>query len=161
MNPDIWGKHMWASIHFVALGYPDTPNENDKKNYHTFYSNLQNILPCKKCREHLKENLRKNPLYSKFLDNKDELFKWTVELHNIVNKDLNKKEITLETAKNIYMIENNFKTQMCPNNNDNKQSVQNEKDDDHLFTNMTIIVVFICLIISIIMNIYCVLHFIF
>ena len=31
MGPDIWGPHGWKFLHFVTLGYPEKPTENEKK----------------------------------------------------------------------------------------------------------------------------------
>jgi hypothetical protein len=53
MDPNVWGKHMWASIHFIALAYPDAPTEENKNTYYSFFTNLYKVLPCHKCREHL------------------------------------------------------------------------------------------------------------
>ena len=60
MDPNIWGKHMWASIHFIALGYPHNPSETDKNNYTAFFENLHNVLPCNTCGNHLKDTDRKS-----------------------------------------------------------------------------------------------------
>ncbi|QOI90180.1 putative FAD-linked sulfhydryl oxidase R596 [Pyramimonas orientalis virus] len=115
MDPNIWGKHLWTSIHFIALGYPDYPTESEKQNYHKFFSTLPNVLPCKSCRDHLTETLQtQSPLHANFLKNKDELFKWTHNLHNIVNKRLNKVQLSLDKALSTYMKKDQFQNAMCP-----------------------------------------------
>lgn len=119
MDPNVWGKHMWASIHFIALGYPDTPSESEKKNYASFFENLYKVLPCNTCSNHLKATLQnEHPLSINNLSNKDALFKWTVDLHNIVNTRLNKPTITLDKATLTYMNRNTFFNAMCPSPND-------------------------------------------
>ena len=49
IKPIIWGPHGWKFMHYVSLGYPNNPSEEDKKNYKTFYTSLQHILHCAKC----------------------------------------------------------------------------------------------------------------
>lgn len=103
-NKDIWGSHMWYTIHFIALGYPNEASSIDKKNYKNFYINLPNIIPCEECAKHLITNLNKYPI-DNYLDSKERLFEWTVQLHNEVNKMLGKDIWSLEKANKYY---NNF-----------------------------------------------------
>ena len=35
IKPSIWGPHGWKFMHYVSLGYPNNPTENDKLNYKT------------------------------------------------------------------------------------------------------------------------------
>lgn len=101
MLPSVWGPAFWATIHFAALGYPDTPTPQDRADYETFYKNLHKILPCIKCAEHYKQHLIALPM-TNALQNSEELFAWTVMMHNKVNKDLGKPEWPLERAVKHY-----------------------------------------------------------
>jgi hypothetical protein len=126
MDPNIWGKHMWASIHFIALGYPDKPSESEKNNYKSFFENIYKVLPCNTCSNHLKTTLQTQlPLSVKSLSNKDNLFKWTVDLHNIVNARLNKPTITLDKATLTYMNRYSFFNAMCPSSSDKNSLLTN------------------------------------
>lgn len=93
--PSIWGPFFWHTIHIVALGYPKQPTYSDKKSAKEFYESLVFLIPCSVCREHYKEHLRNNPI-SPFLDSRMDLMKWTVQVHNQVNKMLNKPEWSME-----------------------------------------------------------------
>jgi len=104
INKDIWGSHLWYTIHFIALGFPNEASSIDKKNYKNFYLNLPNIIPCEECAKHLVTNLN-NYSIDNYLDTKEKLFEWTVILHNQVNKMLRKEEWSLEKANKYY---NNF-----------------------------------------------------
>ena len=97
VNPKLWGPNGWEFMHYVALAYPDNPTEKDKKDYFIFYTNLQNILPCPRCRNNYKENLKQFPL-EQALMNSESLFKWTVDIHNEVNKETNKELFSYEKA---------------------------------------------------------------
>ena len=37
IKPSIWGPHGWKFLHYVSLGYPDSPSYEDKSNYKQFY----------------------------------------------------------------------------------------------------------------------------
>ena len=116
MNPNVWGKYQWTSIHFIALGYPShSPPENVKDTYRRYFTEiLPNILPCMTCREHLKKTLsEQHPLMPKHLEGRDALFEWTVSLHNVVNARLGKAQITLEEARDIYLYEDHLQRVMC------------------------------------------------
>ena len=117
MNPNVWGKYQWTSIHFSALGYPNNPSLETKNKFKRYFNDiLPEILPCEGCRKHLRDTLKNElPITDKDLQNKDNLFKWTVDLHNIVNKRLKKPILSLEQASMIYMYQNNLYNAMCPN----------------------------------------------
>jgi len=89
--PSVWGPFFWHTIHIVALGYPKNPTYTDKKCAKEFYESLSFLIPCAICREHYKEHLVKNPLVT-FLDSRNDLIKWTITIHNAVNKMLGKSE---------------------------------------------------------------------
>lgn len=102
MDPAIWGPHLWKSIHYIALGYPDIPSMTDKYNYKLFYESIHKILPCEKCAEHYKMSITNNPVDT-FLDSPKSLFEWTVLIHNEANKHLGKPTIPFTKAKKLYM----------------------------------------------------------
>ena len=84
MDKDAWGPNMWTVIHAVALGYPESgPTADDKRHYRSFYEGLQHVIPCMSCRENFKKHIEKLPID---LTDQSTLFKWTVDLHNAVNK---------------------------------------------------------------------------
>ena len=92
--PTVWGPFFWHTIHIVALGYPKNPTYTDKKCAKDFYESLAFLLPCAICREHYKDHLAKHPITT-FLDSRTDLIKWTIEIHNSINKTLEKAEWTL------------------------------------------------------------------
>lgn len=98
MDPKVWGRYIWTSIHIVALGYPDNPSNIDKQNYKNFYTNIWTVLPCQTCADNYQRHLQELPIDEHLSDNMS-LFKWTVDLHNIVNKELGQRQIPFEEAK--------------------------------------------------------------
>jgi hypothetical protein len=159
MDPNVWGKYMWTTLHFVALGYPDDPNEKHKQNFYNFYSNIYQVLPCKQCGHHLEETLQKTPLYPKHLVNKTELFKWTVDLHNIVNKRLGKKILTLDEATSIYMYKKELYNSMCGKDPLAKTQIvetfkEEEEENYELFSDKHCFMLMMLLVISILINVY-------
>jgi Erv1 / Alr family len=85
MKPEIWGKYAWNFIHIMTLGYPETPTKKEKKHYYNFFHDLMYVLPCEKCRQNMTEHLKKIPLNDETLSNRNNLVKWGIDLHNIVN----------------------------------------------------------------------------
>lgn len=101
-SPYNWGKHYWYVIHLTALAYHDTPSMDEVATYKAFYENFGAILPCKKCRANYKRHLQELPI-SKALSSRQELFAWTVQLHNIVNRETGKSDWNADYAESFYL----------------------------------------------------------
>lgn len=95
--PDHWGPYVWAAIHLICMGAPDVLSSADQLHYKTFFNNLANVIPCDVCRTHLKDNLEKLPI-DPYLATKNELVKWSIDLHNLVNSQLGKPIVSFEAA---------------------------------------------------------------
>jgi hypothetical protein len=101
MEPAIWGPKLWFVIHTFALNYPDNPTYENKRVMEEFFNNLKHSIPCQTCRIHYSQRLQNNPIMN-YLDNKQSLFKYTIDLHNQVNKSLGKKIYSYDEVVNIY-----------------------------------------------------------
>ena len=91
MLTTVWGPSMWHYLHTMSFNYPIKPTANDKKNYRNFVLNLQNVLPCRHCRENLKNNFKVHPLQMCSMKNRDSFSRYIYKLHEIINKMLKKK----------------------------------------------------------------------
>lgn len=103
MTPDVWGRFLWYSIHFIALDYPSDPTPDQAAAYRAFFETLGRVLPCYKCSKNYERHLKEMPLTPQDLLSKDALFAWTVALHNIVNKETGKSEMSVAEARNMYL----------------------------------------------------------
>ena len=101
MDPTVWGPKLWFVIHTFALNYPDNPTYEDKRVMEEFFNNLKHSIPCNKCKIHYSQRLEKNPIIN-YLNNKQSLFKYTIDLHNQVNKSLGKKIYSYDEVVQIY-----------------------------------------------------------
>lgn len=120
ITPDIWGPVGWKFIHFIALGYPQNPTEVQKSDYKTFFESIKNILPCSICSNNYKKHLIDLPLSDEVLQNREELLKWTIDMHNEVNIQNNKKKLSYDEAIDLML--NNFNDD---NNDNNKTKINN------------------------------------
>lgn len=87
----IWGPSLWHSLHSISFNYPINPSPQNKKDYRDFVLNLQNVLPCGKCRENLKKNFKTLPLTMDKMKNRDAFSRYIYELHEVINTMLGKK----------------------------------------------------------------------
>ncbi len=81
------GKGIWYVIHTLAL-------TNQKDHFEWMIKTLCNHFSCESCKIHLKKYIDENPIH--------DCFKWSWELHNDVNKRLNKSTISYIDALNLY-----------------------------------------------------------
>lgn len=95
--PEHWGPHVWSAIHILAMGAPEHIDADTRKAYAQFYNALPHILPCAVCGHHLAENLITLPV-EPHLNSRDDLFNWTVAMHNRVNDKTGKKQYSMEEA---------------------------------------------------------------
>ena len=75
------------TLHIACLGCQDAKVLVD------FVEGYKEIIPCLSCREHFEQVLVENPV-----PEADDLFKWSIDVHNIVNKRLGKPEVSYEAA---------------------------------------------------------------
>ena len=94
----VWGPHGWRFLHYVSLGYPNNPSEEDKINYMNFYQMIKNVLPCSVCSRHYEENYNAMPLTDEILSSKEKLVEWVITIHNIVNHSTGKRMLPLDEA---------------------------------------------------------------
>jgi hypothetical protein len=91
MLTNVWGPAMWHYLHIMSFNYPVNPTPKDKTHYKDFVYNLQYVLPCKYCRINLTNNFKKKPLQMCDMKNRETFSKYIYELHETINKMLNKK----------------------------------------------------------------------
>lgn len=87
----VWGPPAWFFLHTISFNYPVNPTEEQKKQYKEFILSLQYVLPCRYCRENLKENLKLMPLTNDKLESRCTFSRYIYDLHELVNKRLGKK----------------------------------------------------------------------
>jgi len=93
MGPAVWGPIFWKTMHIVTIGYPSFPTEDEQKAAIDFFESLQFMIPCPICKEHYKMNLQKFPIKDAVTD-KQRLIRWLFNMHNTINAQLGKSEIT-------------------------------------------------------------------
>ena len=99
----VWGPPMWHFLHTMSFNYPVKPTTTQKHDYKNYILSLQHVLPCGKCRDNFKANLKKQPLNDKALKNRNSFSRWMYKMHNRVNTLLGKKtSITYEEVRNRY-----------------------------------------------------------
>jgi hypothetical protein len=86
-----WGPPIWHYLHTMSFNYPVNPSDEDKHNYRNFILSLRHVLPCKYCRINLKTNFKQLPLKLSDMKNRDTFSRYVYDLHELVNKMLNKK----------------------------------------------------------------------
>jgi len=84
--PRSFGPYFWGALHLACLAAVD------KEALKTFIDTYQMILPCFWCRLHFSKVLADNPVPD------TDQFRWSVEVHNIVNEKLGKPTMTYEAA---------------------------------------------------------------
>ena len=88
MNQNIWGPHMWFTLHTISFNYPLYPSDTDKENHKTFIMTLKHVIPCSVCRKNFARNLKEMPPK---LNSRKEFVYWLIDIHNEVNSLTGKK----------------------------------------------------------------------
>jgi hypothetical protein len=103
MLTSVWGPSLWHYLHTMSFNYPVKPTKKDKINYKNFIISLKNVLPCRYCRENLKNNFKKLPITNEVLQNRETFSKYIFDLHEHVNNMLGKKSnLTYDEVKQPY-----------------------------------------------------------
>lgn len=94
MDPTIWGEHFWFTLHTIAFHYPKYPTSIQKKIHHRLIHNLHEFIPNKTIGSNFQKILKDNPV-TPYLDTRADFIKWMHHIHNIINRRLDKPEISL------------------------------------------------------------------
>ena len=90
--PTSFGPYFWTVIHMACLSAGKNISDEKADALTQFFDSMPGVLPCKQCGKHLKENLQILPF------DREDPFRWSVELHNLVNTQLNKPEVDFDKA---------------------------------------------------------------
>ena len=95
VRPEKWGPIFWGALHVAALSC------SNRDNLANFVDCYKAMIPCMSCRQHFIDVLKSNPVPM----TTEELFPWTVHVHNIVNSRLDKPIISVDDAYAIWTSE--------------------------------------------------------
>jgi hypothetical protein len=95
MSPDVWGPIFWNTMHIVSLGYNPEPSKREQEDAIRFYKALETMLPCGICRSHYTQFLQEMPV-ERAVGSRDDLIYWVFQLHNKVNENLGKRQISFD-----------------------------------------------------------------
>ncbi len=93
-----WKQTTWYVFHkFTLEFYPE-----ELEHYKNFFNSFKTILPCEICLNHYNIQLNRPGLMLNENLNKDNIFGWTIKIHNNVNISHKKKEWNILEAQNYY-----------------------------------------------------------
>lgn len=98
---DVWGPSAWRLMHTIAQHYPESADTSTQDAMRTFLSSLQDLLPCTECKQHLRSYLQANPM-TDAVQTRSGVQGYLVDLHNDVNRRLNKPVWRVERAVSHY-----------------------------------------------------------
>ena len=95
MNVSKWGPGGWVFLHSISFNYPLDPKDDDKIKYKSFFKSLEDILPCKYCRESYKIYYKYIPI-DDFLDSRIGVCYWLFRIHGLINEKIYSKDTNFE-----------------------------------------------------------------
>lgn len=83
------GRSTWKFLHTLAEGIPDVLSKKSRFNLDVLIKTISELYPCESCQDHFKKILQKFSVNTSSGKN----FRRSIcQLHNVVNKSLNKRE---------------------------------------------------------------------
>ena len=103
-RPEIWGPHYWFFLHTIAHAYPENPNSVTKRKYYDLIQNMPLFIPVPEIGDKFSKMLDKYPV-SPYLDHRDSIIRWVHFIHNKMNHELGKEEVSLFQSMDLYNAE--------------------------------------------------------
>ena len=100
-DPTVWGPHFRFVLMTMAVSYPLKANEVTQKKYYDFITNLPLFIPHPQIGNKFSSLIDKYPV-SPYLEGKDSFLKWVHFIHNKINVQIDKDEITMTEALDAY-----------------------------------------------------------
>lgn len=151
INPSVWGPSAWKFMHYITLSYPDYPSSDDKINIRNFFTSVQYLLPCEKCRFHFSNYIKQYPLDDNVMRSRYNLSNWLLTIHNNVNKSLNKSTMTYDEMIKLYLPDNIKEKFTTESSNSETGNIQTSiiNIDTALFTTIFIVILILILMLVI------------
>ena len=103
-DPRVWGPPFWFSLHTSAANYPEKASHMVRDLMVGRLLALPVEIPCASCRPHasafIEANKHKLP---DICSGRDSLFNFYVDFHNKVNQRHNKKVLSYDEARTLWM----------------------------------------------------------
>lgn len=87
-----WGPYFWGTLHLACLSAPNVLTQEHKAAFQALVESYTKVLPCSMCQNHFAEVLQKYPLQDN-IETSDQLFLWSVIVHNAVNANIGKPQM--------------------------------------------------------------------
>jgi FAD-linked sulfhydryl oxidase len=100
-----WGPYFWGTLHIACLTAPPVLSEQHKIAFEALVQSFTFVLPCPVCQMHFREILNKFPIQNR---TRTELFIWSVQVHNEVNKSLGKPLVDPQEAFEYWAVRTNY-----------------------------------------------------
>jgi FAD-linked sulfhydryl oxidase len=94
LDPKVWGPHYWFFLHTLAMTYPHHPNTVTKKKYYELIQNMPQFIPVQEISNSFSKLLDEYPI-TPYLDDRESLIRWVWFIHNKINQQLEKPQISL------------------------------------------------------------------
>lgn len=102
-DPNVWGPAFWFTLHNGASKYPISASPLIKERMKSFILGIPIMLPCYVCKVHATEHIENNKhKLEEICSGRDNLVKFFVDFHNIVNVKNNKPTLSVEEVNKIY-----------------------------------------------------------
>ena len=128
------GTFYWFVLHTIALTYPTTPNETIKKKYYDFIQNLPLFIPVSTIGNQFSALLDKYPV-TPYLDSQQSFVKWMHFIHNKINVQLDKPELSMEDAMVAYY--EHYKPKAV------KAKEQRRRREKYVFAGLILVILFL------------------
>ena len=151
MNQNIWGSHMWFSLHTITFNYPLNPNQEDISNYKNFFISLKYVIPCSICKKNYIRHLNELPL-DNVLTSRKKLVYWLIDMHNMVNGEIGKKIWSYDEVIKKYEQVYNKKIILDSNNDTSISENFTNSEDSLLYKKNIITYILLFFIILLIIN---------
>jgi len=93
----------WNSLHYLSYNYPDNPSDENKNQIINLVNKMKkNGIACSLCRGHFNKWCINNDI-QKYVNNKNNLISFFINLHNDVNLRNKKKIFSRDEVNKIYL----------------------------------------------------------
>ena len=101
MNPEVWGPHFWFVLQTISMTYPLHANTVTQKKYYEFINNLPLFIPNPQIGNYFASLLDQYPIQP-YLNTRHSFMKWVHFIHNKINSNLDKPEISFFDSLELY-----------------------------------------------------------